>query len=611
LSPIAYTATIIAVAVVLFVWNKLPVVFVAMLTALSLWASGVLTLGQSLGGFGDPAVIFIASLFVVSSGLEATGVTAWAGQLLIRGAGAESRARLLVLTMILVSLLTALISVNGAVAALLPVVVVIAVRLRRNSSQLLMPLVFAAHAGSMLALTGTPVNVLVSEAGLDAGVGGFGFFEFALVGVPLLAGTMVIIVLFGKQLLPERNGATMPADFSHHAKTLVEQYGLASGVYQMRLRASSPYVGLATSALDLSAYPGLQLVAIQEGETAGPLRRPALAEGDHLIVRGEADIAAAFGAKMHLAFRDEKAAGQGEDTLFNRSSGLAEVVIPPRSGLIGKSVFPGMVTESGDLIVLAVQRAGGEVTADSATRDGGGTVLQAGDTMLLQGTWKALDVHLDDPDVLVVNSPELVRRQAVPMGPGARQAIVILLAMVLLLATGIVPPAVAGILAAGAIILSGIMSVEQAYRAVGWTTVILVGAMMPLSTAMVQTGAAKLMAEHLVNLVGDAGPLALLAGLFILTAVMGQLISNTATALIVIPIGVAAATAMGISPRPVLMSTAVAAAGAFLTPIATPTNLMVMGPGGYAFNDYWKLGLPLLIWFFVVSVFIVPLIWRF
>jgi di/tricarboxylate transporter len=611
LSPIAYTATIIAVAVVLFVWNKLPVVFVAMLTALALWATGVLTLGQALGGFGDPAVIFIASLFVVSSGLEVTGVTAWAGQLLIRGAGEESRTRLLLLTMVLVSLLTALISVNGAVAALLPVVVVIAVRLRRNSSQLLMPLVFAAHAGSMLALTGTPVNVLVSEAAIDAEGRGFSFFEFALVGVPLLAGTMAIIVLFGKQLLPERNGATMPADFSQHAKTLVEQYGLASGIYQMRVRASSPFVGASSSGIDLSAYPGLQLVAIQEGETAGPIRRQQLAEGDHLLVRGEAESAAVFAAEMHLAFRDEKAAGQGEETLFNRSSGLAEVVIPPRSGLIGETVFPGMVTDSGDLIVLAVQRAGAQIAAGSATKDAGGMVLQAGDTMLLQGTWKALDVHLDDPDVLVVNSPELVRRQAVPMGPGARQAVIILFAMVLLLATGLVPPAVAGLLAAGAIILSGIMSVEQSYRAVGWTTVILVGAMMPLSTAMVQTGAAKLMAEHLVNLVGDAGPIALLAGLFILTAIMGQLISNTATALIVIPIGVAAATAMGISPRPVLMSTAVAAAGAFLTPIATPTNLMVMGPGGYAFTDYWKLGLPLLIWFFVVSVFIVPLIWRF
>ncbi|PSH70305.1 SLC13 family permease [Phyllobacterium brassicacearum] len=611
MSPIAYTATIIAFAVVLFVSNKLPVVVVAMLTALALWASGVLTLGQALGGFGDPAVIFIASLFVVSSGLEVTGVTAWAGQLLIRGAGEESRTRLLLLKMGLVSLLTALISVNGAVAALLPVVVVIAVRLKRNSSQLLMPLVFAAHAGSMLALTGTPVNVLVSEAGLDAGVGGFGFFEFALVGVPLLAGTMAIIVLFGRQLLPERNGATMPADFSRHAKTLVEQYGLASGIYQLRVRTTSPYVGVPSSGIDLSAHPGLQLVAIQEGETAGPLRRPLVAEGDHLLIRGDSDAAAAFAAQMHLAFRDKKAAGQGEETLFNRSSGLAEVVIPPRSGLIGEKVFPGMVTESGDLIVLAVQRPGLETGTANAARGAAGTVLQAGDTMLLQGTWKALDIHLDDPDVLVVNSPELVRRQAVPMGPGARQAIIILLAMVLLLATGIVPPAVSGLLAAGAIILSGIMNVEQAYRAIGWTTVILVGAMMPLSTAMVETGAAKLMAEHLVDLVGDAGPVALLAGLFILTAVMGQLISNTATALIVIPIGVAAATAMGISPRPVLMSTAVAAAAAFLTPIATPTNLMVMGPGGYAFSDYWKLGLPLLIWFFVVSVFIVPLIWRF
>jgi di/tricarboxylate transporter len=611
LSPIAYTGTIIAVAVILFVSNRVPVVVVAMLTALSLWATGVLTLPQALGGFGDPAVIFIASLFVVSTGLEVTGVTAWAGQLLITWAGEKSRTRLLLLTMSLVSVLTALISVNGAVAALLPVVVVIAVRLKRHSSQLLMPLVFSAHAGSMLALTGTPVNVLVSDAGSDVGVGAFGFFEFALVGIPLLAGTMAIIVLFGQRLLPERNGATMPADFSRHAKTLVEQYGLASGVYQMRVRASSPYIGMAPDAVDLTDHAGLQLVAIQDGDTAGPLRRTVIAEGDHLLARGDADAAAALAAKMHLAFREDTKLGQGEETLFNQRSGLAEVVIPPRSGLIGQRVFPGMVTDSGDLIILAVQRAGAEIASASATKDSGGILLQAGDTMLLQGTWKALDVRLDDPDVLVVSSPEMVRRQAVPMGPGAKQAVAILIAMVLLLATGVVPPAVAGLLAAGAIILSGIMSVEQSYRAISWTTVILVGAMMPLSTAMVETGAAKLMAEHLVRIVGDAGPLALLAGLFVLTAIMGQLISNTATALIVIPIGVAAAASMGISPRPVLMSTAVAAAGAFLTPIATPTNLMVMGPGGYMFSDYWKLGLPLLIWFFLVAVFIVPLIWRF
>ena len=294
--------------------------------------------------------------------------------------------------MSLVALLTALISVNGAVAALLPVVVVIAVRLKRNSSQLLMPLVFAAHAGSMLALTGTPVNVLVSEAGSDAGVGGFGFFEFALVGVPLLAGTMAIIVLFGKRLLPERNGATMPADFSRHAKTLVEQYGLAE---RHLPDARARDFALCRHAAHLRSisptYPGLQLVAVQDGETASPLRRPVMAEGDHLLLRGDAEAAAAFAAEMHLAFREDAGAGQGEETLFNRSSGLAEVVIPPRSGLIGQTVFPGMVTESGDLIILAVQRARRRDRRRQRSRGRGGIVLQAGDTMLLQGTWKALD----------------------------------------------------------------------------------------------------------------------------------------------------------------------------------------------------------------------------
>jgi len=611
LNPITATAGIIVLVIVLFVWNRLPVVFVAIFTALALWATGVLDLNQALAGFGDPAVIFIAALFVVSAGLEMTGVTAWAGQLLIRYAGEDSRARMLVLMMLLVAVLTALITVNGAVAALLPVVVVIAVRLKWHSSQLLMPMVFSAHAGSLLALTGTPVNVLVSEAGIDAGVGGFGFFEFALAGIPTLAGSILIMVLFGRYLLPERNGATMPSDFSRHAKTLVEQYGLASGIYQLRVRATSAYVGAARGGLDLADFPGLELIAVQDRDSGRPLARATVAEGDVLLLRGDPAEAAELAARMHLAFRDENGDGRGEDALFNARSGLAEVLIPPRSKLVGQTVFPGMVTESGDLIVLAVQRAGEALVPVPGVRERGSVDLQAGDSLLLQGTWKALDVRLNDPDVVVVDSPDLVRRQAVPLGQGAAQAIVILGIMVVLLATGIVPPAVAGLLAAGAIVLTGIMRVDQAYRSIEWTTVILVGAMMPLSTAMTVSGAADMLADGLIRVVGDAGPFALLAGLFVVTAVMGQLISNTATALIMIPVAIAAAVGMGISPRPVLMSLAVGSAAAFLTPIATPTNLMVMQPGGYQFGDYWKLGLPLLIWFFVMSVFYVPLVWRF
>ncbi len=603
MSDIWIIAAIIGVAVVLFIWNRLPVVLVAMGTGLSLWATGVLTLNEALAGYGDPAVIFIASLFLMSAALERTGVTAWAGQQLIAQAGADSRARLLGLTGLLVALLTALISLNGAVAALLPVVVVMAVRLKRAPSQLLMPLVFSAHAGSLLALTGTPVNVLVSNAALEAGFGRFGFFEFTLVGVPLLLGTLAIIILFGQFLLPTRGGPSMPADFSAHARTLVEQYGLSDGLFRLRVRESSPYVGQAAP-LDFSTYPGLQVIAIQEGDTAAPLKRGHIAMGDHILVRGDAQGAARLAADQHLAFRPEDGDAEAEEALFNRRSGLAEVMIPPRSAMIGREVFPGMTTDSGDLIIIAVQRGG----ADAGP---GATVLEAGDTMLLQGTWKALDIRLNDPEVLVVNSPDVVRRQAVPLGQGAKQALIILGAMVFLLATGLVPAAVAGVLAGFALILSGVLTVDQSYRAVDWTTVILVGAMMPLSAAMEQSGAAALMAEGLVALVGDAGPYALLAGIFLLTAILGQLISNTATALIVIPISVAAAMGMGVSPLPVLICVAVAAAASFLTPIATPTNLMVMGPGGYVFSDYWKLGLPLMIWFFVVAVFLVPLIWRF
>ncbi|PZR01058.1 MAG: SLC13 family permease [Cereibacter sphaeroides] len=582
-------------------WDRLPVIAVCIAASLALWATGILTLNQSLAGFGDPAVIFIAALFVVSGGLEVSGVTAWAGQLLINQAGA-SRTRLIVLMMGFVGLLTALISVNGAVAALLPVVVVMAIRLGRSPSQLLMPLVFGAHAGSQLMLTGTPVNVLVSEASEYAGGGGFGYFEFALTGIPIVIGCVAIVVLFGEKLLPNRTSASLPPDLSQHARTLVEQYRLTSDVHQLRVREGSPLIGMSREKVGMASREDLSLVTLQDS-TGRPSRSQTIAMGDILAIRGPADQVAKVATEYGLALAEGGSKDGMQDTLFNGDSGLAEVVIPPRSPLIGTRFFPGMVTESGDLIVLAIQRRNEDVKP--------GEPLAAGDTLLLQGTWSALDKRLDAAEVLVVNSPDLVKRQAVPMGPGSKTVLAALALMVLLLATGLVPPAVAGLLAAGVILVSGVLSVDQVYRSISWTTVILVAALTPLSTAMEQTGAARLLAEGLVAVVGDAGPRALLAGLFILSAILGQVISNTATALIIIPISVVAAQQMGISVQPVLMCVCIACAGAFLTPVATPTNLMVMEPGAYKFGDYWKLGLPMLLWFFVIAVFVVPLIWPF
>jgi di/tricarboxylate transporter len=512
------TFLLLGAIVVAFVLDVVPVAVVAVGTALALWATGVLDLKTALGGFGDPAVLFIASLFVVSESLDATGVTAWAGEQLAARVG-ESRTRLLVLMLALVAGLTALISVNGAVAALLPVVVVLAIRLKRPASQLLLPLAFTAHAGSLLTLSGSPVNVIASEFAHDAGAGSFGYFSFAAVGIPLVVGTIAIVVLFGEKLLPQRAPRAGSRDFSTHARTLVDQYGL-----------------------------------------------------------------------------------NGDNRLLTRTSGVAEVVIPPRSELVGDTAFPGMATESGDLVVLGVQRKGEDVPGDA--------VLAVGDTLLLEGSWGALEERLDDPGVLVVDEPRLVRRQ-VPLGPGATRAIVVLGAMVVLLATGAVPPAVAGLLAACAIVVGRVLTIEQAYRGIGWTTVVLVAGMIPLSTAMIETGAAAKLADALVDVVGGAGPHALLLGLFVLTAVLGQLISNMATALIVIPIALKTATDLDVSARPVLMCVTVAAAAALLTPVATPANLMVMEPAGYRFSDYWKLGLPLLVLYGVVAVGLVPVFWRF
>jgi di/tricarboxylate transporter len=594
---------IIVAIIGLFMWDRFPVIAVCMAAALALYATGILTLQQSLSGFGDPAVIFIATLFVVSAGLELAGVTVWAGQLLIRQAG-ESRTRLIVLMMLFVGVLSALISVNGAVAALLPVVVVMAIRLGRSPAQLLMPLVFGAHAGSQLMLTGTPVNVLIADASVDAGNAGFGYFEFAWVGIPIVAGCVAIVVFFGERLLPNRTSKSLPPDLSQHAKTLVSQYGLGSDVRQLRVAEGSVLIGSARRALDFSGKPGITLITAQDSKDR-PVRRDLIEADDTIVVRGEDGPVAALAAEFGLVLRDKQTFESGgiAISLFNRESGLAEVLIPPRSPLIGERFFPGMVTESGDLIVLAIQRQGEDLQA--------GENLAVGDTLLLQGSWSALDQRLAPSEVLVVNSPEQVRKQAVSLGYGAKLMIGILGAMVVLLATGIVPPAVAGLLAAGAVLLSGIISVEQLYRSINWTTVIMVGAMMPLSTAMQETGAARLLAEGLVAVVGDAGPYALLTGLFVLTAVLGQVISNTATALIIIPISVVAAQQMGLSPQPVLMCVGIAAAGAFLTPVATATNLMVMEPGGYKFGDYWKLGLPMMIWLYVIAVFLVPVIWPF
>jgi di/tricarboxylate transporter len=397
---------------------------------------------------------------------------------------------------------------------------VVAIRLGRSPSTLLMPLAFGAHAGSMLALTGTPVNVIVSDALADTGDDRFGFFEFALVGIPLVIGTVLFLTFCSRPLLPVREGSHIPLDLVRHARILRQQYSV-----------------------DLDTT-----------------------------------------------------------TLVGPRSGITELLIAPRSPLIGTRIFTGMATPQGDLVVLAARRGDTQLKGD--------VTIQVGDALLMQGRWDDLARQADEPGVMAVHSPQELRR-SVPLGRGAKRTLIILAVMVVLLATGIVPPAIAALLAACALVLARVVKVSQAYGAISWTTVVLIAGMIPLSTAFTKTGAADLLAGGLLSLIGDAGPYVALAALSVLTLVLSQLISNAATVLILAPIAMSLAAAMEVSVQPFLMGLAVVAAAAFLTPVATPANLMVMDPAGYRFGDYWRLGLPLSLFFLAMGVFYVPLIWPF
>jgi di/tricarboxylate transporter len=330
---------------------------------------------------------------------------------------------------------------------------------------------------------------------------------------------------------------------------------------------------------------------------------PAIAENDTLVVRGDKNAADRLAADQHLEYCGEESGGIA-GSLFNKSSGLAEIIIPPRSELIGKTAFVGMTARNGELMILALQRGGEDLGA-------GANVLRSGDHVLLQGSWQALDKHLADPQVLIVDSPEAVRRQAVPLGYRAWEAIAVLFALIVFLAGGWMPAAIVAVCCAGALVLLRVLTIPQTYRGIDWNTCILIGGMMPLATAMTKTGAAQMLADALIGLVGNAGPHALIVGLFVVTLVLGQLMSNTATALVMLPIAAASGPEMGVSPMPLIMSTIIASHAALLTPIATPVNLMVMEPGGYKFGDYWKFGLPLAIWWLVVALIVVPLYWPF
>ena len=590
------TFIILGITIVLFVWGRLPTDLVAVLSLLALALFGVIGTSDALAGFGNPTVVMIAALFVVGEGLSRTGVTGWGGKRLLEAARGSS-IRLLIVVMLGTAVLSAFISNTGTVATLLPAVVAAAWAIGSVPSRYLMPLAFAANTGGLLTLTGTPPNIVVAQTLEQSGLRPFGFFEFALIGAPLLVAGVVYMAFVGRRLLPSQSADQKPVDVAADLAELASSYSLGEQQFRLRIRANSSLIGKTMVETALGPTYGAPVLRI-EGRDISP--DEVLHRDDVLVVRAPDEIIDQLMHELGLSLlppADEP--GQ----LVSKEVGLVEVMPTPRSEYLGRRMTLGQVSERFGVQLLAVRRHGEPVIDRELT-------LEFGDSLLMRGTWDAIgEMQRERRNFIVVGTPEAMANEVMGLRPRAGVAVAALAGMVLLIVTGVVPTVIAALLAAVAMILGGCLTTREAYRSISWSSVVLIAAMIPMGKALETTGGASLVAEGLVNTLGDLSPVAIMAGIFLLTTGFSQVINNTATAVLVAPIVIKAAVDLGVSPHPLLMIVAIAASTAFLTPIGTTTNILVFSPGGYRFTDYVKVGLPLMLIFLAVSLVLVPRIW--
>lgn len=590
------TFVILGVTILLFVWGRWPPDLVAIISLLALVLFGVIDTRDALSGFGNPTVVMIAALFVVGEALSRTGVTGWGGKRLLEAARG-SKIRLLVVVMAGTALLSAFISNTGTVATLLPAVVAAAWAVGSVPSKFLIPLAFAANTGGLLTLTGTPPNIVVAQTLEQSGLRPFSFFEFALIGGPLLIAAIVYMAIVGRKILPSRTMDKRPVNAAAELADLVSAYSLGENQYRLRIRSNSSLIGKTAMEAALGPTYGAPVLRVEGHENVPD---DALRHNDILVVRAPDEI---IDRLMHELGLSLLPPANSPDEFVSKEIGLVEVIPTPRSEYLGQPMGIGQIAKRFPVQLLAVLRHGEPVVDRELT-------LEFGDSLLVRGTWDAIgELQNERRNFIVVGTPEAMATEVAGLRPRAGVAVAALVGMVVLMVSGIVSTVLAALIAATAVVLGGCLSTREAYRSISWSSVVLIAAMIPMGLALEKTGGARLVAEGLVNTLGDLSPYALLAGIFLLTTGFSQVINNTATAVLVAPIVIQAAVSLGVSPHPLLMIVAVSASTAFLTPIGTTTNILVYSPGGYRFTDYVKVGLPLMLIFLTVSLVLVPVIW--
>jgi di/tricarboxylate transporter len=580
-------------AVVLFATEKFPVDFVAIGVLGALLVSGIVSPAKAVSGFSNPATVTVGAMFVLSAGLTKTGALEVVARWMVKLG--RYPVLLLVPLMVTTAAASAFINNTPVVAVFLPLVLAMCARRGLPPSKFLIPLSFASQFGGVCTLIGTSTNLLVSEISAQAGYGAFSMFEFSKLGLLMVAAGVVYFVVAGYWMLPKRGGGR-----------LTETYQLGEYITELRVMAKSPLIGRTLTEHALGKRHDVTVLEILRGERKiwAP-RSEVIQEGDILLVRGRMselmELRSALRLELEHQFQLQDA------TLRAENLALLETLIPPQSSLIGKTLSELEFHRRYNAIVLAVQRRG-QTLRDSLSH----VRLKTGDALLIQAPQQEVAKLRANPDFVLleqVEEPSFRKRRGVMAL--LIIAWVVLFASVPILGSEPLPILATAIVGAIAMVVTRCVSLEEAYRAIDWKVIFLLAGVLPLGVAMQETGAAAWLAEQAVRFVRDFGPVATLAVVYLLTAVLTEFMSNNAAAVLMSPIAISTAVKLDLSPIPFLMAVMFAASTAFATPIGYQTNTMVYNPGGYRFADFTRVGVPLNLVFWAIAVYCIPKFWHF
>lgn len=618
------TLIILGLTALFFAIGKTRSDLIAMCALLALMLLGILTPAEALAGFSNNVVVMMVGLFVVGGAVFQTGLAKMIGAKIVGLAKGNSLALFLLMT-IVTGCIGAFVSNTGTVALMLPIVTSLAASSKDISArQLLMPMAFSCSMG-MFTLISTPPNLIINDVLTEGGYESLHFFSFAPVGAICLAVGILVMLPLSKWLLSGKSKKDQDERRKKSLSDLANEYELNDNLRRYHVGRKSTLVGKTLAELDIQKRYGINIVEVRretshqagvvknvEQHVASPTKP--IAANDFIYVSGNKTQAERFAQDYGL--RREHPVGGAQMDFYD--IGIAEIVLQNGSRIVKRKLRDTGFREKYHINVMGIRRRNEYITPKTLAQSTDKSVpsfadmeLHSGDVLLVQGSWKNISRLSAEDDKWIVIGEPLEQASKVTLDYKAPLAAVIMLAMIAAMVFDFIPvDSVTAVLAAAVLmVISGCFrTVEDAYKTINWESIILIGAMMPMSTALEKTGASALISSTMVDWLGDMGPMALLAGIYFTTSIMTLFISNTATAVLMAPISMAAATAMGVSPYPFLFAVSVSASLCFASPFSTPPNALVMRAGNYTFMDYVKVGLPLQIIMGVVMILVLPLL---